>query len=319
MQARDTGDYQYNTLKASAIVACFVAGYTLPSGKTRLGLAEEQSGDLTDQDGNSITRLQPGMLLNLGKDGDWEMAQAFALAGFEAELRLVSDLIAERVLEKDLYPRYAVVALPGGKSYQDDFGAGQILSLLLKHKLGWSFETYAQKGGLVIGTGDGFHALIRCGVFGKEISLLYPTVQNFGEDFLNWVKVTPTSRICPWLKGLGSFVSPMKSSQNRLVVDPSRRVEVLGRLKRKGQICLRFESREDVSTSAVESDETIRFAGLCDPTGRIFGTFIEPQGFVRWTSHPEWTLNPERAQSPGQGLAIFDNAYQEVMRATPSL
>jgi phosphoribosylformylglycinamidine synthase len=254
-----------------------------------------------------------------GLTGDWEMAQAFALAGFEAELRLVSDLIAERVLEKDLYPRYAVVALPGGKSYQDDFGAGQILSLLLKHKLGWSFETYAQKGGLVIGTGDGFHALIRCGVFGKEISLLYPTVQNFGEDFLNWVKVTPTSRICPWLKGLGSFVSPMKSSQNRLVVDPSRRVEVLGRLKRKGQICLRFESREDVSTSAVESDETIRFAGLCDPTGRIFGTFIEPQGFVRWTSHPEWTLNPERAQSPGQGLAIFDNAYQEVMRATPSL
>lgn len=72
-QARDGGDLQYNVLKSSAIAACFVVGYSLASGKSRLGLAPETSSDdLTDSDGNAITKVQPGMMINTGKDGKVE-------------------------------------------------------------------------------------------------------------------------------------------------------------------------------------------------------------------------------------------------------
>lgn len=70
MQFRDTGDLQYNVLKASAMAACFVAGYKLSRGQNRFGTAGSASDSLTDEDGNTISRLQPGMLINLGQDGD---------------------------------------------------------------------------------------------------------------------------------------------------------------------------------------------------------------------------------------------------------
>jgi phosphoribosylformylglycinamidine synthase len=30
-------------------------------------------------------------------------------------------------------------------------------------------------------------------------------------------------------------------------------------------------------------------AGICDPTGRVFGLMPHPERFVRWTQHPRWT------------------------------
>lgn len=72
LQARDVGDLQYNVLKSAAIASCFVAGYKLSRGQQRLGLAgtESDGSDLTDDDGNTITKVQPGMLINLGRDGE---------------------------------------------------------------------------------------------------------------------------------------------------------------------------------------------------------------------------------------------------------
>lgn len=77
----DTSDLQYNVLKASAMAACFVGSYSKPTGASRFGLNQspEYSGtsadgtDLTDSDGNTITKLQPAMLVNTGKDGKFEL------------------------------------------------------------------------------------------------------------------------------------------------------------------------------------------------------------------------------------------------------
>jgi phosphoribosylformylglycinamidine synthase len=78
-------------------------------------------------------------------------------------------------------------------------------------------------------------------------------------------------------------------------------------MERQGMLCLRYEEDHNGSEE--------RLAGLCDTTGRIFGLMPHPEAFVRWTSHPEWTLQPGRANSPGQGLVLFENAFQEASRA----
>lgn len=70
MQMRDTADYQYNELKASALAACIVLGYRRASGQTSLGVSAPENWDLTDGDGNKISYIQPGMLLDLGMNGE---------------------------------------------------------------------------------------------------------------------------------------------------------------------------------------------------------------------------------------------------------
>lgn len=99
---RDTGDLQYNTLKASAVAACVVMGYRLARGQNKLGLEGASGEDLTDSDGNRITKMQPGMMINLGQDG--------ALEGFSPNQPTTN---AESFIKHML--RGAGAAIPGVK------------------------------------------------------------------------------------------------------------------------------------------------------------------------------------------------------------
>ena len=46
-------------------------------------------------------------------------------------------------------------------------------------------------------------------------------------------------------------------------------------------------------------------AGICDPTGRLFGLMPHPEAFLHRTNHPRWTR--EELPEEGQGVAIFRN------------
>jgi phosphoribosylformylglycinamidine synthase len=234
-----------------------------------------------------------------------ETANAFRLAGFEAEIRHLNDLIADRITLDQLSKRFQALALPGGFSFGDDLTSGKVLALKIQHRLGWDLPLFAERGGMVLGSCNGFQALIRLGVFGKDISITHNAQGKFVDT---WVKVTPSGTRCVWLKGVGSMDLPIRHGEGRIVVAPARRAEVLGKLERTGMTCLRYEGDPNGSEE--------RLAGLCDSTGRIFGLMPHPEAFVRWTSHPEWTLQPGRASAPGQGLVIYENAYQEAMRGT---
>ena len=238
-----------------------------------------------------------------GINCEHETAHAFRAAGFEAEIRHLNDLIAERFAQDQLSTRYAAVALPGGFSFGDDLTSGKVLSLKLSYGLGWDFAQFAARGGLVIGICNGFQALIRMGVFGKDISI----TQNSQGKFVNtWIKASPVGNRCVWLKGIGLLDLPMRHGEGRVVIASFRRKEVLVKMERHGMMCLRYEGDPNGSEE--------RLAGICDPTGRIFGLMPHPEAFVRWTSHPEWTATPGRASSPGQGLAMFENAYREALQ-----
>jgi phosphoribosylformylglycinamidine synthase len=225
------------------------------------------------------------------------------MAGFEPQIRHLNDLIAEGLREDQLYPKYAALALPGGFSFGDDITSGKILALKLRHGLGWTLTQYAERGGLVIGICNGFQAMIRMGVFGKEISI---TSNSSGKFVNQWVKVSPQGQTCVWLRGLGTLDFPIRHGEGRVVIQKNRRVEALEKLRRRGMNCLKYEGDPNGSEEGI--------AGLCDGTGRILGLMPHPEAFIRWTSHPEWTLTPGRANAPGQGLSLFENAYQEAIR-----
>ena len=250
---------------------------------------------------SGVNKPKALVLTGDGINCELETAQAFALAGFEAEIKHLNDVISERLSLDELSRRYATLALPGGFSFGDDLTSGKVLALKIKHQLNWNLTLFAERGGLVIGICNGFQALIRLDVFGKDVSITH----NAQGKFINsWVKVSPNGNQCVWLKGLGAMDLPIRHGEGRLVISPARKAEILGKMERQGLTCLHYEGGAPNG-----SDENL--AGLCDPTGRIFGLMPHPEAYVRWTAHPEWTLQPGRASAPGQGLMIFENAYKE--------
>lgn len=261
----------------------------------------------TSAQANATNRPRALVLKGDGLNCDLETAHAFATAGFEVHLRHVNDLVEERVSDHDLFPFYQVIGIPGGGASSDCFGKCKALSLKLKYEMGWNLSQYAARGGLVIGIGAGFHALVRSGVFGKDLSL---TSAPQGKTVQSWLKIIPQGQTCLWLKGLGVMELPVRTEEGRMVIHPSRKTEVLVKMQRKGLLCLKYDS------NPIQSEESI--AGLCDVTGRILGMMPHPESFIRWTSHPEWTMSPQRAHAPGLGLSLFENAYQEALRVLAS-
>lgn len=66
MQLRDIKDYQENELIAATVGACVVAGITTASGSSGLnGLQTPTGARSVDEDNNPITRMQPGMWVDL--------------------------------------------------------------------------------------------------------------------------------------------------------------------------------------------------------------------------------------------------------------
>lgn len=250
-----------------------------------------------------ISQSRPKVLVLTG-DGincEQETAQAFRLAGFDAEIQHLNDVIASQLSLDGLSRQYSTLALPGGFSFGDDLTSGKVLALKIKHLLKWDLSLFAERGGLALGICNGFQALIRMEVFSKEVSITHNVQGKFMDS---WIRVAPVSGHCVWLKGLGAMDLPIRHGEGRIVIAPARKSEILGKMERQGLTCLKYEGE-----SPNGSDENL--AGLCDPTGRILGMMPHPEAYVRWTAHPEWTLQPGRATSPGQGLLIFENAYKE--------
>jgi phosphoribosylformylglycinamidine (FGAM) synthase-like amidotransferase family enzyme len=93
----------------------------------------------------------------------------------------------------------------------------------------------------------------------------------------------------------------VRHGEGKLVVKSE---SVLDRLESRHLVALRYIDNPNGSARDA--------AGICDPTGRIFGLMPHPEAFARPENHPEWTRGGVRA---GEGLGIFENG---VRAARPS-
>src|SRR5438046_2240733 len=95
-----------------------------------------------------------------GINCETETAQAFQMARFDTEIRHLNDLILDKMTLDQLSAKYSVLALPGGFSFGDDLTSGKVLALKLQNRLKWDLQSYANRGGMVIGICNGFQALV---------------------------------------------------------------------------------------------------------------------------------------------------------------
>lgn len=251
--------------------------------------------------------MKPKVLIlrTAGTNCDYETEHAFQLAGAETALIHVNQLIAGKVSLID----YQIMAIPGGFSYGDDVAAGILLANEIKHKLANQVSAFVEAGKLIIGICNGFQVLVRSGLLprlklqSKQQAAL--AMNASGKFECRWVHLQTQESPCVFTAGLQPRIYlPVAHAEGRFTAP----VSVLDEIESNGQIVFRYGSGNGSTPEYPDnpngSDRHI--AGICDPTGRIFGLMPHPERFLTRFNHPRWT----RADLPdeGDGLAIFRNA-----------
>ena len=241
-----------------------------------------------------------------GTNCDEEAAHAWNLAGAEAETWHFG-----RVVENpEGLDAFQVLTLPGGFSYGDDLGAGRILATRLGTVLGDALRRFLDRGGLVLGICNGFQVLVKAGLLpGRPDS--GPATLTFNESGhfeSRWARLVPTPGLCPFLTDAEPIELPVAHGEGKVVqADPG----ALAGLEAAGQVVLRYADAEGRPTDAYPANPNGSpgaVAGLCDPTGRVFGLMPHPERFVDPLHHPRWTR--KGLDAPADGLGIFRNAVR---------
>jgi phosphoribosylformylglycinamidine synthase len=138
-----------------------------------------------------------------------------------------------------------------------------------------------------------------------EVALAPNRIPGRRGYFSRWVTVAPAAACgAPFVEGLAdAFPLPIAHAEGRFVApDP-----VLDRLEAEGQVALRYAGDADINGSRR------RIAGICDPTGLVFGLMPHPERYVAATQHPAWTSLPtEQRDVEAPGLRFFRHAVQRV-------
>lgn len=247
--------------------------------------------------------MKPSVLVLTG-DGincERETARAFTLAGAEPSIVHVNDLLEQPKKLRDFH----AAAFPGGFSFGDDLGSGQVLALKLSLVLGEELKEFVLHGKKpVIGICNGFQALTKLGLlpepFGVRKMALARNAQGHFTD--RWVELeAEKASVCIWTRNLGqdgSFALPIRHGEGRVVFAKGEEEGIHRQLSVAGQIALRYA--EDVNGSHG------RIAGVCDPTGHVFGLMPHPEAAVSLLQHPRST-RLEKRDADGIGLRFFRN------------
>jgi phosphoribosylformylglycinamidine (FGAM) synthase-like amidotransferase family enzyme len=216
-----------------------------------------------------------------GLNCERETAQALRLAGAAPELVHVSDA-AERGLED-----FQILVLIGGFANGDHLGAGTVQASLFRHRLRRPLERFVASGRLVLGVCNGFQTLVKMGLLPEagweRTATIMPNDSGRFED--RWVHLAAVRDAAATLS-----------------------------LRRRAQVALRYadsRGRPTMDYPANPNGSEDAVAGVCDPSGRIFGLMPHPEAYLSPYNHPSWTRRSALGQplpQEGEGVSLFRNA-----------
>ena len=257
------------------------------------------------------------VITGYGLNCEAESGYAWELAGAKPELIHLSDLLAQPALLQN----FAALMFGGGFAYGDHMTSGHVFASRARHRLSGELERFIAQGKLIMGVCNGFQIIVKLGLlpgldgdyFTQKLSLIQNdcgTFQNF------WVplRFEPDSP-CVFTRGLPPFSLPIRHGEGKLfTLDKAllRRLESSGCIPCRyadpvtGEATQKFPYNPNGSLNAI--------AGVCDPSGRIFGMMPHPEAYLYPENHPQWDLQRQNGTLPdhGLGLALFRNAVNHL-------
>lgn len=233
-----------------------------------------------------------------GVNCERETKLAFEQAGATAEIVHINDLLKK----PERLDNYDGMAIPGGFSFGDELGSGQVLALKIRHGLMNKFKEFVAAKKPIIGICNGFQVLVKLGAISTRTEERTLTLtQNMQGEFIDrWVSLEKQESNCIWTKSLpDSLELPIRHGEGRIVVKDEAKTEK--ELISQGQIALTYSS--DVNGSFK------KIAGLCDSTGLIFGLMPHPEAYLYEGLKPG---DKKDVFAKGVGQVIFENAVNYI-------
>jgi phosphoribosylformylglycinamidine synthase len=268
-----------------------------------------------------------------GLNCDYETDHSLKLAGAESHRVHINEFIdGGEWGARDKLDHYHILVLGGGFSWADDHGAGVLLASKLKFNMGQQIEQFIEQGKLIIGICNGFQALVNLGLLpgfeqnyrDRRVAITYNDSGNFINSWVN-LKVNPDSP-CLFTKGLSFLELPVRHGEGKFYALD----EDIGLLFKNSQVVMQYADEKGGEANGQwpmnPNGSYGDIAGICDPTGHIFGLMPHPEAFNHFTNHPDWTRKKEGLIRKGQnigpqegdGIRIFRNAVEYIRDAIDS-
>jgi phosphoribosylformylglycinamidine synthase I len=262
-----------------------------------------------------VDDVHVAVLYGFGINCDYETKAVFEMAGARADRIHVNELVNG---SKDLAD-YHIMAVPGGFSFGDHLGSGRLLGNRLRFSIRDMMRDFVKAGKLVIGICNGFQVLVKMGLLpgDEEVELKQTaslTLNDTGHYEDRWVTLEfDAESPCVWTQGLTRIRVPVRHGEGKFVTTTDANLDDWAE---NGQLVVRYVDPTTDYPSA--GDEQLEFpicpnasmrniAGVCDPTGRVFGLMPHPEANHSTWLGATWTReNIEHGE--GEGMAIFHNA-----------
>lgn len=283
-----------------------------------------------------INKVKVLVLTGYGLNCDYETDFAFKLAGAVSHRVHINELIQSfefdaSVRRTDL-DDYHIMVFDGGFSWGDDHGAGVILAARFKYRLGDKLQKFIGDGKLIIGICNGFQALVNLGLLpaldydynARTVALLSNDQGNFRNDWVT-LRINPRSP-CVFTKDLTVLELPIRHAEGKFYAERP----VLDKLFANEQVVIQYATSDGKLANGRfpynPNGSLEDIAGICDPTGRIFGLMPHPEAYNHYTNHPDWVYVRQKLKREGKsaveleailknqctGIRIFRNAVEYI-------
>jgi phosphoribosylformylglycinamidine synthase len=271
----------------------------------------ERFDALPDEEKNGHRReVRVLILTGLGLNCEAETEVAFRAAGASPErVHLLDMLDGGRKRLAD----YHVLAFIGGFAFGDHMGAGFVFANKIRWRLYDQLLGFIEGGGSAIGICNGFQTMVRLGLLpGFDGDYRTPRATLAPNDRLGyrdaWVRLAfdPESP-CVWTRGLDRMDLPARHGEGKFVAESD---EVFARLERNHQLVARYVGPDGEPTGEWPHNPNGSpgaVAGICDPSGLLFGMMPHPDAYLYAFQHPRWSRSRGDADEPGAGISVFAN------------
>ncbi|UCF30067.1 MAG: phosphoribosylformylglycinamidine synthase subunit PurQ [bacterium] len=255
-----------------------------------------------------------------GTNCEREAAEACRLGGFDPRIVHISDLLSGEVVLDDFH----FLNLTGGFLDGDDLGAAMVQANRLRYarvegsgeRLSEQLSRFIDQGKPILGVCNGFQLMVKMGLLpcldGEQRQVATLTFNDSGRFEDRWVHlIADASSPCIFTRGAESLTLPVRHGEGKFVVsDP----EVLDRMESGRLLTLRYadagSGRATMDYPMNPNGSMAAAAGICSPSGLLFGLMPHPEAYLHRVNHPRWTR--EELPEEGAGIAFFRNAFEYV-------
>ncbi len=254
-----------------------------------------------------------------GTNCDLETQRALNNFGVNCEILHMNELVQNKNLLD-----YHLLIFPGGFSYGDYVRAGAIWGRRLTTFLSSDLKEFVKEERPILGICNGFQILAEIGLLPKFLNMHQSpqaalTTNLSAKYECRWIHVSneEKSKCIFTSKAPKVMHIPVAHAEGRFIFAKEEEAKLLRHLTDRKQLVLRYCDKKGNYANGVypinPNGALYDIAGICDPSGIIFGLMPHPErAFFGWQL-PDWTDSKEPPEY-GDGKFIFESVIEYLTR-----